>query len=253
MSSPLPPEMLDHIVDQMRNDPTSLKTCCLVSKSWIQRTQKHLFAHTSFHASCPSVESWKNAFPDPTDSPAHHTRKLSIRYPHLITASDVNTILTFCNVECLDVITSGWRDGRISLAPLRGFSPVLRSLYLSFVSLPDSEIFGLICSFPFLEALTLVSHGRGGRDERWNPPPTSPRLDGSLKVESVFEGIRSITHQLLGLPNGIHFTKIAVPWLSEEDVRSTMDLVSRCADTLQSFDITNYCSGALPSPPPIPD
>jgi len=244
--------MLDHVVDQMRDDPTALKTCCLVSKSWIQRTQKHLFARISFHALCPAIESWKNAFPDPTDSPAHHTRTLSIRHPHLFTASDVDTILSFCNVERLDVITVGWRDERTSLAQLHAFSPVLRSLYLSFISLPDSEIFGLICSFPLLEDLTLASLGRGRRDDQWNAPSTSPRLSGSLKVETDFEGIRSITHRLLDLPNGIHFTKLTVPLVSEEDVGSTTDLVSRCADTLQCIDITNHRSGALPPLPPIP-
>jgi len=186
-------------------------------------------------------------------TPAHHARALSIRHSHLITTSDVDTILTFCNVERLDVITVGWRDARISLAPLHGLFPVLNSLYLSFISLPDSEIFGLICSFPLLEDLTLVSLGRGHRDEQWNAPPTSPRFNGTLKVKTAFEGIRSITHRLLDLPNGIHFTKIAVPWLSEEDVRSTMDLASRCADTLQSLDITNHRSGVLPSLPHIPD
>jgi len=168
----LPPEMLDHVADQMRDDPTALKTCCLVSKSWIQRTQKHLFAQIGFYASCPSVESWKNAFPDPMHSPAHHTRSISIRHPHLITASDVDTILTFCNVERLDVITVGCPDARISLAPLHGLFPILRSLYLSFISLPDSEIFALICSFPLLQDLTLVSLGRGHRDEQWTAPPT---------------------------------------------------------------------------------
>jgi len=186
-------------------------------------------------------------------SPAHHTRALSIRHPHLITTSDVDTILTFCNVERLDVITVGCRDARISLAPLHGLFPILNSLYLSFISLPDSEIFSLICSFPLLEDLTLVSLGRGHRDEQWNAPPTSPRFNGTLKVETVFEGVRSITHRLLDLPNGIHFTKIAVSWLSGEDVRSTMDLVAGCADTLQFLDIANHGSGALPSLLPIPD
>jgi len=148
-------------------------------------------------------------------SPAHHTRSLSIRHPHLIKASDVDTILTFCNVERLDVITVAWRDARIALAPLHGLFAVLNSLYLSFISFPDSEVFGLMCSLPLLEDLTLVSLGRGHKDEQWSAPPTSPRLNGSLKVETVFEGTRTITHRLLDLPNGIHFTKITVPWLSK--------------------------------------
>ena len=248
MPGPLPPEMLDHVVDLMRDDPTTLKSCCLASKSWIHRTRKLLFANISFSASA-RVESWKNVFPDPTNSPAHHARSLSIRHPDLVTAADVDTITTFCYVESLDVITDRWDDCRTSLALLHGLSPVLISLYLSFNGLPDSEVFGLVCSFPLLEDLTLVFMGprRRARDGERIPPSTSPRLTGTLKLETTFEGIQSITHRLLDLPNGIHFTTVAVQWLSEQDIKSTMDLVSRCADTLQSLDIRNNHAGVFPS------
>jgi len=238
--------MLDHVVDQMRDDPTTLKTCCLASKSWIHRTRKLLFAHISFNAST-RVESWKKTFPDPTNSPARHARSLSIRHPHLVTTADVDTITTFCYVESMDMITDGWNDERISLTPLHGLSPVLRSLYLSFMFIPDSEIFGLVCSFPLLEDFALVSKGsiRGGGE--WIPPSTSPRLTGSLKLETPFEGIQSITHRLLDLPNGIHFTAIAVHLLSEQDFESTVDLVSRCAETLNTLDLTNSHYGVCVS------
>ena len=68
----------------------------------------------------------------------------------------------------------------------------------------------------------------------------------------MFKGIQSITRRLLDLPNGINFMKIAVLWFSEEDVKSTMDLVSRCVDTLQSLDIASHRSGMSRSLPPIP-
>jgi len=223
MSRPLPPEMLDHIADQIRDDPTTLKTWCLASKSWIHRTRKLLFAHISFNTST-WVESWKNAFRDPTNSPAHHTRSLN-------------------------VITDGWDNDRISLAQLHGLSPALRSLYVFFVSLPDSEIFGLVCSFPLLEDLALVflDPRRRAWGGEWIPPSTSPRLTGSLELETPFEGIQSITNRLLDLQNGIHFTRIAVQWLSEQDVKSTTDLVSRCTATLQFLEIVNNRSDVFPA------
>jgi len=68
MSPDLMPELLDLIVDHLRGELTTLETCCVVSKSWVPRAQKHLFAHVEFH-----VELWKKAFPDPS------TRHL--RYP----------------------------------------------------------------------------------------------------------------------------------------------------------------------------
>jgi hypothetical protein len=67
MSSSLPPEILDLIFDHLRDEPTTLKTCCIVSKSWIHRTRKHLFARVAskFH-----IKLWKKVFPDPSNSPA---------------------------------------------------------------------------------------------------------------------------------------------------------------------------------------
>jgi len=244
MPRPLPPEILDHVVNQLYDDSTTLKTCCLVSKSWIRRTRKHLFATVSFDGLSSGVKYWMDAFPDLTNSPAHHTRTLSIRHPPLFGSFD--TILTFCNVERLEVIARSFLV-EAALTPLRGLFPVLRSLHLSFNSLFDSEIFGFICSSPLLEDLAFAARGSVHRDGRWNVPPTSPRLSGSLKIENAPNGIQSITQRLLNLPNGIHFTKITAPWHSEEDVGSTMDLVSKCAETLQSLDITNLRSGAIPS------
>ena len=240
----LPPEILDHTVDQMRDDRTTLKTCCLASKSWIHRTRKLLFAHIGFGLST-WVESWKNAFPDPMNSTAHHARSLSISNHHFVTAADVDTITTFFGVESLRVKAVVRRDERTPLSPLHGLFPVLRSLHLSFVTLPDS--FGLICSFPLLEDFALLSVDRGSRSVGWNPLSTSPRFTGSLRLNVMFEGSQPIAHQLLDLPNGLHFTKIAVESLREQEVKPTMDLVSRCADTLQSLDITYNRSGVFPS------
>ena len=72
----LPPEILDHIIDLLHDEPESLKACCIVSKSWIPRTRKYLFAKVEF-ASVKDFE--KETFPDPSNSPAYHTRALFVR------------------------------------------------------------------------------------------------------------------------------------------------------------------------------
>lgn len=88
-------------------------------------------------------------------------------------------------------------------------------------------------------------------DESWSTPLSSPRFTGTLELR-VLEGIQSITRLLLDLPNGLRFTKIAVRWLYEEDVEPAMDLVSRCSDTLEYLNITNFLPGVFPSVP-VPD
>jgi hypothetical protein len=84
MSSFLPPEIFYLIVDHLYDEQTTLRVCCLLSKSWIWRTRRHIFAHVEFEESGfsigpgSSIASWKKAFPDPSNSPAYHTHGLKI-------------------------------------------------------------------------------------------------------------------------------------------------------------------------------
>jgi hypothetical protein len=59
MSDPhLPPELSDYIVDLLHDQPETLKWCCLVSKSWVPRTRRHLFGDIAFRY-IPDLEAWK--------------------------------------------------------------------------------------------------------------------------------------------------------------------------------------------------
>ena len=243
MSCPFPPEILDLVVDHLHNKPKTLKMCCLVSKSWIPRTRKHLFAAITLYACFPDhTEQWKKNFPDPSNSPAHHTRRLSIHLPLSFEDAGAGFLLAFSSVVHLDLSTTTryWSscDQAISLVPLHGLSPVIKSLRLKFSELKDSEVFGLICSFPLLEDLDLSSFGFDRRDQKWSTPSTSPRLTGSLELW-VHTGIQSIARGLLDLPNGLHFAKVTVHCYSDNCVKPTMGLVSGCSDTLESLDVTN--------------
>ncbi|KAF9642569.1 hypothetical protein BDM02DRAFT_3078319, partial [Thelephora ganbajun] len=61
MSNPhqvhLPPEIFDYIVDFLHDTPETLKQCCLVSKSWVPRTRKYLFADIEFFTES-DLEAW---------------------------------------------------------------------------------------------------------------------------------------------------------------------------------------------------
>jgi len=246
MSCSIPPEIQDLIIDHLHDEPAALEACYLVSKSWIDRTRKHLFAVVRFTTFGLDFGLWKKAFPDPAKSPAHHTRTLFIHNPHFTTAPGADVILAFCSIVRLDVNTGGYEG--VSFVPLHGLSPVITSLHLTVTSLPNLEIFGLVCSLPLLEDLSLFSLDFQRADESWSTPLSSPRFTGSLELR-VLGGIQSATRLLLDLPDGLHFTRIAVRWLYEDDIESTMDLVSRCSDTLEYLGITNFFPGTFPSVP----
>jgi hypothetical protein len=238
----LPPEILNLILDHLRDEPTALRACCVVSKPWSHQTRKHLFARVEFHASKAHIELWKKTFPDPSKSPAHHTRSLFIYGLSVITTADGGVggwIRSFHNLVHLHLGRLSSEDHRVSLVPFHGLSPTLRSLHLSSTS---REILDLICSFPLLEDLALVALRGGGAADAWNTPSTSPKLTGSL---SIIGGIAPAVCRLVGLPNGLNFTEISVGHPGE-DVKWTTDLVSKCSDTLESFSIYCCTPGASP-------
>ena len=243
--SSLPPEVLDLIIDHLHDEPVTLKTCCVISKSWVPRTRKHLFAYVEFYyeeSREPRIDLWKKTFPDPSNSPARHTRRLFIDGLPIDSTDAIagDWIRTFRSVECLEF----WNAAHASLIPFHALSPVVRSLRLTFFS---TEVFDLICSFPLLEDLEIdVDLPVSGGDER-SAPLTSPKLTGSLCLW-IGGWTGPVTRRLLALPGGLHFSKVNVMFVDHE-AESTRNLVFRCSDTLASLTVGYHPSGVFLSAP----
>ena len=237
-NSHLPPETLDHIVDLLLDKPKALRKCCLVSKSWIPRARKHIFADIQFR-SANDLKSWKQTFPDPANSPAFHTHTLFVGCPQVIEDADGGEggwIRTFSRVERLTV-NFPWMAVGVSLAPFQKLSPSLKSLRVTFRLLPCEQIFNLIHSFPLLEDLALIGHNVSPADgSELDIPPTSPAFTGTLVLD-LHEGMANIAPQLLDLPNGLHFQKLNLSWGNEEGLRLVEQLVVACSDTLEYLEI----------------
>ena len=196
----------------------------------------------------PSIALWMAVFPDPLNSPARYARTLTVI--GLLSVADADNdvvpwVRAFHNVVYLDVTAIGW----CSLELFYGLSPAVRSLRLQVPKTRPSAIFGLICSFPLLEDIALLSLSSDSENDGWTTPPTFPR---SIKSLLLSAGIGPVTRRLLDLPNGPRFTKIAFELLHESDFDVVMVLVSRHSDTLEYLDITEDTLGVFPSPP-VPD
>ena len=212
MSNPhLPPEMLDHIVDLLHDTKHALRNCCIVSKSWIPRARKHLFADIRFCVA-EDLQSWSKMFPDPSTSPARYAKTLFVGRFHAFN---------------FDALVD-------SFVPSHGFSPAIRSLHLDLIHLPP-QTFDLIISFPFLEELA-VSGGSFDGPPTVVQPSSSPVFTGSLEL-SLEGGMKPIAHRLLSLPGRLHFRKLTLTCNHEEDPLLTMELVEECSHTLESLDI----------------
>src|ERR1700753_1522610 len=106
MSTPcLPQDISDYVVDLLHDQPTTLKRCCLVSRSWIHPTRKYLFAEISFRT-VHDIKAWKQVFPDPAKSPAYYARSMRIDsmkvIVEVVTGWD-GWIRVFCNVVKLQL------------------------------------------------------------------------------------------------------------------------------------------------------
>ena len=246
MPCSLPPELLDLIVDHLRDKPIALKSCCLISKSWIPRTRRHLFAHVDFRRPGSRVEAWMKAFPNPSNSPAHHTRNLRFCYFASIAAAS-SCVHSFHRVVELQLNTR-WPDSFCtSLAQFKGFSPSLRSLHLSRISITLPEVLDLICSFPLLEDVRLNSVIVEGDTDQRHAPSTSPRLTGLLHLNDKSHPVARI---FLHLPDGFHFSKISVVY-PNGDAGSTVEVVLKCSDTLESLAVRYNSLGVSPQFPEL--
>ena len=252
MSDPqLPTELLDHIVDLLHDRGRPLRYCSLVSKSWIPRARKHLFADVRLNT-VKRLQLWKGMFPDPSTSPARYTKTLLIAYPHAVIAADAEEgswIKAFSQVIRLEVGYGTALHPAVSLLPFHGLSPAMKTLRVD-VTLPSPpDIFDLILSYPLLEDLAVAAYDSllidgDGSDELSTTTQLSipPMFTGSLEL--LLRGrAKHLARRLLFLPGGIHFRELDLAWFYEEDLLLATALVEGCFRTLEALNIS--CRGSL--------
>ena len=253
----LPAEILDHIADHLHDTEATLQNCCLVSKSWIPRIRKHLFAIVDF--STPKcLETWKETFPDPLTSPGRYAKTLSINNAELATVADAEAggwIRGFSSVQRFEVNTAS-HESTAPFVPFHGFSSAIKSLRVVILALPPSSIFNLILSFPLLEDLTMVNYfeAEAGTDDSDGSEGNETQIAARSAIPSMFTGslelylqagIERIARRLLSLPGGIHFRNLTLTWCCEEELSLMVALVEECSHTIESLNIASEPFGTV--------
>jgi len=199
-------------------------------------SRKHLFAQVNFRK-VENIQSWKETFPDPLNSPGYYTHVLRCSQS-VVDAEASDWITGFSRVVHLGVTGYGLTaESTLSFVPFHGFS-----LRAGFAPLPASQIFNLILSFPLLEDLFVVTYlgtnDGGGSDGLSTAvqPSNPPRFTGSLDL-SIRGGMEPISRRLLSSPGGIHFQRLNLKLFHERDLFSTMVLLEECSHTLKSLGI----------------
>ena len=158
------------------------------------------------------------AFPDPSNSPAHHTRTIYVGISAIsrFASPDARPWLRSFHLVVKLWLRGKWEGGGIS------------------------EMFHLICSFPLLEGIWLRFFVADGAitDDAWTIPSTSPKLNGTLTL--ITGEIDPFIPRLLLLPCGLRFARIVVSCQVGDGEESVPDLVLRCSNTLESLQIRYY-------------
>ena len=264
----LPSEILDYILDFLEDDIETLMQCCLVSKSWVPRARKHIYAVVVFEG-LEDLQSWKETFPDLANSPSYHTHILVIGCNPGF-RGESGWIQGFPHVEQVMVECEDWTDP-LSFQKL---APSLKALAVHSSSLPLSQIFDLIRSLPLLEVLALGgsiadddaddydddyddgdgenhdhNHDHGGNGDESDEPravvsSNSPALSETLQIQ-LTSSVGRILSGLLGLPGGLRFRDLKLAWCRKPDMPHAVELVGMCSNTLEYLDIGCRISGML--------
>ena len=247
-----PPEISDYIVDIVHSggQAETLKRCCLVSKSWVPRTRKHLFATVEIWG-VRDVRAWKTVFPNPSNSPAHYARSLffnSMEPINDVVAEEDGWIRAFQNVVRLE-LQNGARH--LYFRSLRSFLLGIASLYAVLMIYPSQQlqVLSLICSLPLLEDLVIRFSGAlgwEGGNETVLHPLTPPPLTGTLETYR-FQGVEHFIPRLLDQLKGVHFRKLECWWDSEEDIQRAVTCVDACSNTLEYVDVCSLVHGTFTS------
>ena len=91
----------------------------------------------------------------------------------------------------------------------------------------------------------MVEFRPGDGNVEWNAPSTSPKLIGSLELNSA-RGIRLAIRRLLVFPDGPRFAEITAS-CSDGDFESMVESVSGCSGTLEYLNLHCASSGEFPA------
>jgi len=222
----IPQEIIDEILDHLAadSDLTSLRSCVLVSKSWVPSCRRHLF-HT-VHFTPATTSRWLKMFRVPEKSPAHYVKDLRV---------------STGNSDRLFLKYTPWftRVERITLLGDGGWTPTCWRLPQSITSLTMKtdtstlvQVTNIMAQLPNLDSLSLsgvlvpVDKTRLARIGS----TLKGRFGGRLQLTEGYAG-RDTLNMLLEIPTGLRFTEVYICGM-RGCLLSTVRLAEACRTTL---------------------
>lgn len=260
----LPQEIVDHIVDALRNDSKSLKACSLTCKAMFIST-RHLI-HRRLYLT--SEQNWEVltlrekqryirgdregiAIKVLSGIAAHgllpYGRQLFINLSKNFTPANLQPFSDhFQRFDRIQELSIYWLHTPGFLEQFdtffANFVPTLRSLHLDTPTGDTRDILDFICRFPHLDDLTFKVSAQDSHDWRtWRSAflpavKEMPPFRGRLKLHGVSEWRSPIMQQLISLPGKRQFRFVdfrSCPFRAVEQ-----PVIDACSGTIETLSIT---------------
>lgn len=259
MNTPyLPQEIKDHVIDLLHEEDETLRSCALVSRSWLRQSRKHIFADVQirYHLlmkwcrNVPPGEDGLSSFTRRLDLSHRSPREFEIFMPHLSSFKRVES-LVISDYDCMDLDNEPY----LPIAPDRyygHFGESLRSLHMLYPSESLGALLPLIYLFPHLESLTIEGLMAAGDEHPPPPSPNSPSpnaFKGELHLRLLAGNDMHILSKLAKYP--LQYDHVSIGGSSRELGVHFNNLISACSRTMKTLDISQKYTGMRPFNPPL--
>ena len=243
----IPQDVIDEVLDHLAVTDrcfrfTSLRSCALVSESWVQSCRRHLFHTVVF--GCLDMNSWLVTFPVPEKSPAKHVRDLIVEIggDECVPERFFEYTSWFTNAKRVRLQGCG-RDPPLRVPSLWRLPQSVTSLSVSTNTITLVQIRDIMAQLPNLDNLELSGYPTAVNKDIL--PGIGATLKGRyggrlvLAERCVDEGVANM---LLEIPTCLRFTEVEIRG-THRCFPLTVRLVEACGETLMSLRYTAYFDG----------
>ena len=249
-----PQDVVDEILDHLATDSDfgSLKTCALVSKTWVPSCRRHIFHTVQFTPR--DVDRWFKTFPAPEESPARYVRDLRVcmgTFPY-IPEKFFEHIWWFADVERISLLGYEGTPMGYTERLLPQWAPSLWRLPKSVTHLTINtgvltllHVRGIMAQLPNLDDLSLILVGPPAPVDRRELLGTGTVLEGRFGGKLSLHGgyvDTDAVDMFLEIPSGLHFTGIRIS-CSREALPSAVRIAEASSSTLVKLTYTVISPG----------
>jgi len=240
-------ELIDKFIDELYDDVRALKSCSLISKRWVYRSQHHIFSRITI-SSQQSFERWCKNIPLASCPVSIHTRTLSILQPThaqwltpLLLSPATGHFGAFNNVKTLalsGITTRGLQDAQLLADCFRRLGSSVTSLKLLYWRASPASLIDCICFFPHVDDLDVYRPDVLAGLPMRKAYPSTPLFRGrlSLTFEHGRGGIDRFLRLLSQLPTRFREVHVAVSFVGGQAL--LLPFLESCSKSVQKLYIS---------------